>query len=213
MVKCFNMNLYSLEDFSLQILFSGVVLLLGAIFAKISEKLAFEFCEKIYLREILKRNRWEKIFGKIDVIKLFQEIIKLFFLFLSLMIVFEIFGAEKISDIFFEILKYYPNILVSILFFLFGVYFLDFSKKIFIGTFDKEKITFFPIFSKTLEIGVWILVVLAIFYQLKIARDLVLIIFAGVVFTFSLIFGLSLGLGGKDLAAKFLKEIEQKLQK
>lgn len=202
-----------LEQFSFKILSSGLVLFFGAILAKIVEKITSEFFKKIYLKEILKRNGWETIFGKIEIIQLLQETIKFFFIFLSLMVIFEIFGVEKISDIFFEILKYYPNIFVSILFFLFGVYFLDFSKKIFIGTFNKEKITFFPIFSKTLEIGVWILVTLAIFYQLKIARDLVLIIFAGVVFTFSLIFGLSLGLGGKELASKFLKEIEQKLQK
>jgi hypothetical protein len=46
----------------------------------------------------------------------------------------------------------------------------------------------------------------------KIVPDLILAIFVGAIITIALVIGISFGLAGKEVAAKFLKEIEEKLK-
>jgi hypothetical protein len=89
---------------------------------------------------------------------------------------------------------------------------IDFSQKVFIGSLEKEKLTFSRFFGKGFSFSVWVLATLAIFYQLKIIPELILAIFIGVISIIVLVVGISFGLGGKDLAAKILKELEEKLK-
>jgi len=60
--------------------------------------------------------------------------------------------------------------------------------------------------------AIWFFAILAILYQLQITPSLILVIFIGMVATTSIALGLSFGLGGKDLAVKILKELEEKFK-
>jgi hypothetical protein len=81
-----------------------------------------------------------------------------------------------------------------------------------LGTLEKEKLTFSRFFGEGFSLSVWVLATLAIFYQLKIIPELILALFIGVILIIVLIVGISFGLGGKDLAAKILKELEEKMK-
>jgi hypothetical protein len=60
--------------------------------------------------------------------------------------------------------------------------------------------------------AIWILAILAILYQLKIVPTLISTIFIGVVALIVITLGIAFGLGGRDLAAKILKELEEKIK-
>lgn len=205
------------NNFPFQLLFTSVIILLSVVLGKIFEKGTMRFFEKIKLRSVLKRMGGEEVLKKFwegfDVIKFFAQIVKWFFVILFLMVAFDIWRLEKVGSFLEAILKYYPNIFIAILIFLIAVYLLDFSKKIFVGTLEKEKISFSPLVGRGLSLLVWLLAIFAILYQLKIVPELILALFVGVVVIFSLALGISFGLAGKDFALKFLKEIEEKLKK
>ncbi|MBC7074146.1 hypothetical protein H5T58_02040 [Candidatus Parcubacteria bacterium] len=201
------------ENLSFAIFLSSLILLFGAILSWFFEKLTINFLNKIKLKLILSRNGWETILEKFDPVKFIGEVVKIFFVILTLVAFFEVLGLSKISDILTKIVLYYPNIFISIVIFLAILFGLDFSKKVFIGTFRGKTLSFTPIFSKTLEISVWILTGLAVLYQLQIVKELILIIFAGVVFGLALTFGLAFGSGGKEIASRILKEIEENFKK
>ncbi len=211
------MGFQNLENFSFSFLLANFVLLFGILVAKIFERISLRFLEKIKLDQILKRIGWkeatESIGAEISLQNFISQLVKWFFIFLFLMAFFEILQLEKVSEFFETIVRYYPNIFISVVIFLTVVYLVDFSRKIFVASFDKEKIVYSPLVGKGLSFFIWILTILAILYQLKIVPELILVTFVGLVGMISLAVGISFGLGGKDFASKFLRELQEKLKK
>ena len=195
---------------------AGVTLLFGILVAKFFEKISQRFLERIRLNSVLKRiglkDSFEKIGISLDAQKFFSEIVQWFFIILFLMVSFEILGLSKFSDFLEKVILYFQNIFISILIFILASYLVDFSQKVFVGSLEKEKITYSRIFGKGFSLSIWVLATLAILYQLKIVPELILAIFVGVILIIVLVIGISFGLAGKEVAGKFLKEIEEKLK-
>jgi hypothetical protein len=60
--------------------------------------------------------------------------------------------------------------------------------------------------------SIWTFSILAILYQLGIARAFMQILFQGLVYAMVISFGLAFGLGGKEVAADILKDLRDKLR-
>jgi hypothetical protein len=195
---------------------TGLTLLFGILVAKFFERISQRFFERIRINSVLKRiglkDGFEKIGISLDAQKFFSEIVQWFFIILFLMLSFEILGLSKFADFLEKVVFYFQNIFISILIFIFASYLVDFSQRVFIGFLEKEKMVFSKAFGKGTSLAIWTLATLAILYQLKIIPELILIIFIGVVATIALVIGISFGLAGKEVASKFLKEIEDKLK-
>jgi hypothetical protein len=195
---------------------AGLTLLFGILVAKFFERISQRFFERIRINSVLKRiglkDGFEKIGISLDAQKFFSEIVQWFFIILFLMLSFEILGLSKFADFLEKVILYFQNIFISILIFILSSYLIDFSQKVFIGSLEKEKITYSRIFGKGFSLSVWVLTALAILYQLRIVPELILAIFIGAIITIALVIGISFGLAGKEVAAKFLKEIEEKLK-
>jgi hypothetical protein len=195
---------------------AGLTLLFGILVAKFFERVSQRFFERIRINSVLKRigltDSFEKIGISLDAQKFFSEIAQWFFIILFLMLSFEILGLSKFADFLEKVVFYFQNVFISILIFIFASYLVDFSQKVFIGYLEKEKMVFSKAFGKGTSLAIWVLATLAILYQLKIIPELILIIFIGVVATMALVIGISFGLAAKGIAAKFLKEIEEKLK-
>jgi len=201
---------------SSSLIFAGIILLFGIFIAKVAKKISERFFERIKINSVLKRIGLSESFEKIGILlnakDLFSKIVQWFFIILFLMVSFEILGVVKFADFLEKVLVYFQNIFISIFIFVFASYLVDFSQKVFIGYLEKEKITFSRIFGKGTTLAIWTLATLAILYQLKIVPELILVVFAGVVLVVALVIGISFGLAGKEIAEKFLKEIEEKLK-
>ncbi len=206
----------NLTEISPPIFWAGLVLLAGVIIAKWAEKISVVFLDKIRLNQLLKRVGLEETLTKIDTRlnapKVLGEIVQWFFVILFLMASASILGLAQLSQILEKIIGYFPNIFISALIFIVAAFLSDFSQKIVIGTLEEEKITYSRFLGKTIRWTIWLFAILIILYQLHITPSLILAIFIGIIFTISLALGIAFGLGGKDLAAKILKELEEKLK-
>jgi small-conductance mechanosensitive channel len=80
-----------------------------------------------------------------------------------------------------------------------------------IGNTGEDRLNYSKILGEVTRFSIWILAVLAMLYQLQIAQALVLSIFIAFLAALALAFGISFGLGGKDLAKKILDEIKDKI--
>jgi small-conductance mechanosensitive channel len=147
----------------------------------------------------------------INLPKFLGEILKWSILLVALMISTDIAGLQQVSGLFISIIKFLPNIYIS-LFILFAALSAEnFSQKIIIGNIEGEKIVYSKILGKIARFSIRILAILAILYQLNIAQALVLSIFIAFLATLALAIGISFGIGGKDMAKKILDEIKNKL--
>jgi hypothetical protein len=195
---------------------AGLVLLLGIFVGRIVERICSGFLDKLRLNQILKRIGFEESFKKlgfeVDASKIISEIVEWFFIIIFLLASSDILSLVQFSQFLERVIGYFPNIFISILIFIISAFLIDFSQKVFIGSLEKEKLTFSRFFGKGFTLSVWVLATLAIFYQLRIIPELILAIFIGTIAIIVLVLGISFGLGGKDLAAKILKELEEKLK-
>jgi len=190
--------------------------LIGWVISQWLGKRAAAFLSRIRLNQVLKGMGLEESLSRIDARlnapKFFGEIVRWFFIILFLAAAVETLGLTSFSQFLWRVIDYYPNIFIAILIFLVAVFLADFSQKIVVGTLEKEKITYSRFSGRVIRWAIWLFAILAILYQLKITPSLILVIFVGVVITISIALGLSFGLGGKNLAAKILKELEEKFK-
>lgn len=193
-----------------------LVIFIGWFLAKWLGEIVAVFLSKIRLNQVLKRMGLEEALSKIDtrlnVPKFFSEIVRWFFVTIFLMTASEILGLTQFSQFLEKVIGYFPNIFIACLIFLVAVFLSDLSQKVVVGTLEKEKITYSRFLGRVIRWGIWFFAIIAILYQLKIVPALILTIFIGGVATISLALGIAFGLGGKDLAAKILKELEEKFK-
>jgi small-conductance mechanosensitive channel len=212
----FNSIYQSFIDFFPKILQAIFVFLIGWFLAKWIGKLVNKFLNKVRLNEILKQMGWREPLAKVDLQlnapQFFGELFRWFFVILFLAVSAEILNLSKFSQFLEKIILYFPNILVASLIFIIAIFLSNFSKKVMVGTLEKEKIVYSGFLGRFLNWIIWTLAILAILYQLKIVPALILIIFAGVVGIVTLALGLAFGLGGKEIVAKILKDFEKKFK-
>ncbi len=206
----------SLIDISPAIFWAILVFFVGWFISKWLGQIAAAFLSKIRLNQVLQRMRLEEALTKIDTRlnapKFFGEIVRWFFVILFLMATSEILGLTQFSQFLEKVIGYYPNIFIAALIFVVAVFLADFSQKIVVGTLEKEKITYSRFLGRAIRWAIWLFAILAILYQLQITPLLILAIFIGMVATISIALGIAFGLGGKDLAAKIIKELEEKFK-
>lgn len=201
---------------SSRIFWAILIFIFGWFIAKWFSRLVNIFLTKIRLNQVFQRMGWEEAITKISTnfqfTKFFGEIVRWFFVILFLMVTSEILGLLQFSQFLEKVIGYYLNIFIAALIFIISVLLADFSQKIVVGTLEKEKITYSGFLGRVIRWIIWTLAILAILYQLKIVPTLILTVFIGIVGIIAISVGIALGLAGKDLAAKFLKELEERLK-
>lgn len=174
------------------------------------------FLNRTRLNQALKRMGWREALANVDIHldapRFFGELVRWFFIILFLMASSEIVGLLQFSQFLEQVINYFPNIFIAALIFIITVFLADFSQKIMIASLKKEKITYSRFLGTVIRWIIWSLAILAILYQLRIAPTLILTIFIGFVGTITIAVGIAFGLGGKEVAAKILKELEKKIR-
>lgn len=193
-----------------------VILVFGWIVAGRIRAIVINFLNKLHLNQMLKALGWESFFDRFDarlnVPKFFGTIVEIYFFLLFLVMSLDVLDLKTMSKLVGDVVGYCPNIFISMVIFIFTVFVADFSKKIIVGSLDKEKVVYSNFLGDIISSGAWILAILAIMYQLQIVQTLVLTIFIGVVAVIVITLGIAFGLGGKDLAKKMLEDIENKVK-
>jgi len=199
-----------------QFFWAILVFLSGLFISKWIGGLVSRFLKKTHLNQALKRMGWKEALAKIDIRldapRFFGELVRWFFIILFLMASSEIVGLPQFSQFLGEVINYFPNIFIAALIFIIAVFLADFSQKIMIASLEKEKITYSRFLGTVIRWIIWSLAILAILYQLRITPTLILTIFIGFVGAIAVAIGIAFGLGGKEIAAKILKELERKIR-
>jgi MFS superfamily sulfate permease-like transporter len=124
----------------------------------------------------------------------------------------EILGLGAFATFLKGVLAYLPNVVVAALIFVATVILVDIVEKITRAGVEGIKVGYGKMVSSVVKWSVWIFAILAILHQLGIARPFMETLFTGLVAILVLGFGLSFGLGGKEVAAEILKDFKKKLE-
>ncbi len=197
-------------------IWASFIFLIGLLVAKWVDNLISRFLNKTKLNQAIKRMDLEESLVRADIVldapSLFGNLARCFVIILFLMASAEIIGLPQFSQFLGQVIGYFPNIFIASLIFITAVFASDFSQKIMVAVLEKERITYSRFLGRMIRWTIWSLASLAILYQLQIAPTLIMTIFVGFVGTIVIAVGIAFGLGGKEIAAKILKELEEKIR-
>lgn len=193
-----------------------VILLIGWFIADWIGKLVTEILRKLKFDRIFERTQWqgalEKAEFKVSVSHFFGEIVQWILVIVFLLAAVEVLGSRQFAIFLSKIVNWLPNLIVSVAIFVVAVIIADFAKKIIQAVVEKAKVAHSELISSIMQWAIWVFALFAILIQLGIARELIQILFTGLIALIVISCGISFGLGGKDLARDILEGLRKKLK-
>jgi len=148
---------------------------------------------------------------KLNIAKLIGEIFKWFLMIVTLLAATDILGLQEVSQFLTSVLLYVPNVVVAALILVIAVILANFVYRTVLASVEAAG---FTSGGAVAAISKWAIIVFALFaalLQLKVATQLIQTFLTAFFAMIALAGGLAFGLGGKDMATKWLKKAEHDL--
>lgn len=149
---------------------------------------------------------------RVDASAFIGAIIKWILVIVFLLAAVEILGFVQFAVFLKSVLDYLPNVIVAALIFVVTVILVDIFEKIMRVSVERMKVGYGQVVSVVVKWSIWVFAVLAILYQLGVARPFMETLFTGLVAMLVISFGLAFGLGGKEVASEILQDLKRKLK-
>ncbi len=199
-----------------QLLGAFIVFIVGWFIAVGAGKLVSEVLNRLKFDRLFDKAGWSEALSKADLkvsaSGFIGGIIKWTLIVVFLLASVDILGLAQFAIFVKSVLAYLPNVVVAALIFAVTVILVDIVEKIVRTGVEGIRIGYGQVVSLIVKWSIWIFSILAILSQLGVARPFPEILFQGLVYTMVIAFGLSFGLGGKEVAADLLKELRDKLR-
>jgi hypothetical protein len=139
------------------------------------------------------------------------SLVKWFIIIAFAVVAFDILGLGEVTLFMREVvLGYLPQVFVAALILFVGVLVANLARNLLMATLRASGTTKPELYGKLAYVLVIAFTIMAILNQLRIADELVEILFMGIVFALSLGAALAFGLGGRDAAGRYIDQITRK---
>jgi hypothetical protein len=194
-----------------------IVLLVGWFISDWVGKLVTEILRKFKFDKIFERTQWqdalEKADFKVSVSHFIGELVQWALMIVFLLASVEILGSYQLSVFLNRIINWLPNLVVAVSIFVVTVIIADFAKKIIQAFVEKAGVAHSQFVGSIVQASIWVFAVFAILIQLGIAKELIQILFTGIISLVVISCSIAFGLGGKDLAKDILEGLRGRLKK
>lgn len=207
----------TLISFVPKLIGSAIVFVVGVIIASWGKRLIEELLRMVKLEDLSKSSGFSSYLNRAGIgltaVELVGEIVRWVLLLVFFIAAVDILGLAAVSGVLGSLLGYVPNVFAAALIFGAGFVIANLADGLVRGAFttiDHEAAR--PVG----KLARWVVLVVAFFAavdQLQIAESLSETFFQGLTWTLTLVFGLSIGLGAKDLVAKVLDDWYKKVNR
>ncbi|MEA2092676.1 MAG: hypothetical protein U9P61_01745 [Patescibacteria group bacterium] len=193
-----------------------IVLIVGWIVAIAVGKIIGGVLYRLKFNEPFKGEKWNKAMkqANIDInpSDFLGKVIKWIVFILVIWIVADILKLNQVTDFVGSIIAYIPNIIAATLIFIIAVIIGELLSKLIIATIEKSELPYSRMAGTIIKVAIWIFATFAILIQLGIAKDLLMVLFSGLIAFMVIAGGLAFGLGGKDAATKFIETAKKSIK-
>ncbi|OHA70785.1 MAG: hypothetical protein A3D64_01835 [Candidatus Wildermuthbacteria bacterium RIFCSPHIGHO2_02_FULL_49_9] len=179
-------------------------------------RLVADILKRIKFNQVFERGNWKQALNradvKVDPSGFIGAIFKWVFVIVFLRVAVEVLGFSQLTTFIENILAYLPNVLVAALIFVVAVIIADIAEKILRTAVESTQIGYGHMVGVIVRWSIWIFAVIAILTQLGVTPVLWQTLFTGLVALIVLAGGLAFGLGGKEVAAQWLQDINRRLK-
>lgn len=137
---------------------------------------------------------------------------KLFFIIVFLVVALNVLGLSQVNDFLLSVLAYIPNVFVAMLILFIASVAADIIGGVVSGASLAVGAHVGHLLGSITRWAIWIFALMVAFAQLGIAPQFMNILFTGIVAMLALAGGLAFGLGGKDAAADFIREVRSEMR-
>ena len=199
-----------------KILGALIIFLIGWLFSAAVGRIVTEILNRLQFNKIFERTGWGEAFRKadldVDLSEFFGAIVKWTLVSVSLLMVVQILGFVEFAVFLTGILGFLPNVIVAALIFVAATILADISQKITVASIEKVGVGYSKLAGFMVRWAIFGFAILAILVQLGIAKEMIIILFQGIIAFFVIALGLSFGLGGKEVAAEILRGLKERLR-
>ncbi|MDP3997979.1 MAG: hypothetical protein U1C49_03155 [Candidatus Andersenbacteria bacterium] len=148
---------------------------------------------------------------KINIPRLFGEIVKWFLITVTLLASTDILGLQDVAAFLRSVLAYIPNVVVAALILVIAVLLANFVYRTVAAGVSAAGFTSGGAVAAISKWAIIVFAFMAALLQLNVAASLIQTLLTAIFAMVALAGGLAFGLGGKDMAAKWLKKAEEDL--
>ena len=185
-----------------------LILIVGSLIAIIAGRLTTSAVKNLRVDMALEKTVLQPVAQnlgiRLNVSKLFGDLVEWFILIIVFIAAADVARLTQVTDFFNEVLLYLPNVFVAVIILLVASLLANFVAHL-ITTSFKDDLGYL---SGVAKVAIFTFAILAALNQLQISRQLVEILFTGIVATAVLAFGL----GGKDVAGDITRKIYDDFQ-
>ena len=186
-----------------------VILVIGWIIAGLIARGVAALLRGIHFNQVAERSGFAAFVRNIgvhtDCAGFLALVAKWFIRLIVLVVAFDALGLPAVSDVLRQLLLWLPNLAVGIVVLVIGGLVANAAADLVRGATTTAGFRHPELFSNLARAAVWVFAVIVAVNQIGIAETLVNTLFMGAVALAVLAFGLSFGLGGKDVAARLLQ--------
>ncbi|MBU4331945.1 hypothetical protein KKD19_03195 [Patescibacteria group bacterium] len=186
-----------------------VAVVLGTIAKAVVKKLWIDKAiEKLGLVSAIEKTGLK--LGKFSLAGAIGWLVKWFIIVVSFSAAVDIMNLTQVNDFLNKVLLYIPNVIVAVIILIIGIllaYVVTAAIERGVKTVD---IASGPLLIKLTRWAILIFTIMAALVQLKVAPELIQILFTGLVVMVTLAGGLAFGLGGREKAKEIIEKCSQK---
>ena len=193
-----------------------IIFAIGWAVAYLLGKLVAQVIKSIKLDLALRGAGFEKIVNRagfnLDSGAFLGALVKWFFIIVFLMASLEVLGLTQVNQ-FLQgvVLSYLPQVIVAVFMFLVAVVIAEATQKLVVASAKAANISSANFLGSVTKWAIWIFALLTVMLQLGIAAAFIQTLFTGLIVAVSLALGLAFGLGGKDVAARYLDKVRDEI--
>jgi hypothetical protein len=196
------------------IIVAVIIFIAGLFISEAVGRLVAKVAKKVYLDKAIETTGIKKILEKIgfkmEVSRSLGLMITWFLYAVVLVAAADILGLNQISDFLQSVVIYIPNVIIAVVILIVGLIISNFVKTLVQETSAAAKLSSADFLSDVAKWAILIFTFMAALIQLGVAKELIQILFTGLVFMFALAGGIAFGLGGKDKAKDLLDKLNKK---
>jgi len=198
-----------------RILLAVVIFIIGWIVATTLGKLVMMGIDALKLDRTFKNTGVDEALARagthLHIGKIFGELVKWFIVIVFLVASLNILRLDAVTVFLQQVLAYIPQVIVAALILVAGTILADFVKRVVSGSASVAHVRSAKMLGSISYYAIWILALVTALDKLGIFGYFGQILFTGLVVMIALAFGLAFGLGGKDVAARWLARVSDDL--
>lgn len=184
--------------------------LIGAGLSRIVEQVVNSLKVNNALRSAGLEDVMKKAGFNLDAGKFLGGLVKWFVIAVFLVASLEVLNLTQVTMFLQEVvLMYLPRVIVAVLILLAAALIAEVVQGVVMGTTRAAEISSAPFLARLAKWSIWMFAILAALDQLNVASVFVQTLFTGVVVAVSLALGLAFGLGGQEVAGRYLEKLEK----